>query len=266
VLKTMLDAAHARSIRVRAWMPQFHDQVAAKKHPSWQMKFLKDGKVRPYTGSNQKEYFVDPLNPEVQAYELSLIKEVVKKYPVDGIMLDWIRFDNYDMDLGDATRAKYRTVHGVDPVTLDFSKPSAALEQWNGFRTDGLAAYVKAVRGAVPATMNLGVYILPPEFVEVGQDAAKFNADVNALAPMCYFRDWGFSIDWTWSSCLTSTATKAGAAEIAPAMDSNLSDAQYQTLLGHMRTDFPQIKTIAWFEHGLWTEAQMTHIAAISAR
>jgi hypothetical protein len=266
VLQAMLDAAHARSIRVRAWIPQFHDQVAARKNPAWQMMSLQNGKVLPYTGSKQREYFVDPLNPEVQAYELSLIAEVTGRYAVDGVMLDWIRFDNYNMDLGDGTRARYLSLQGVDPLALDFSKPSAALAKWNSFRTDGLAQYVKAVRSAVPSAIDIGVYILPPEFVEVGQDAAKFNASVNALAPMCYFLDWGYPIDWFWSSCLASTAALAGQAEIAPAVDANLSDAQYAAMLAHLRSDFPQIKTIAWFQHGLWTEALMARLAAIAKR
>ncbi len=266
VLQAMLDAAHARQIRVRAWMPQFHDQVAAKAHPAWQMMSAKDGKVRPFTGSKQKEFFVDPLNPEVQAYELSLIEEVVQKYPIDGLMLDWIRFDDYNMDLGDATRAKYQALHGIDPLTLDFSKPGAALDRWNNFRTDGLAGYVRRVRSDVPANIEIGVYILPPEFVEVGQDAAKFNASVNALSPMCYFLDWGFPVDWFWSSCLASTATVAGQAEIAPAVDANLSDAQYAAMLTHMRSDFPQIKTIAWFQHEAWTPALLARVAQRSRR
>jgi hypothetical protein len=266
VLQAVLDAAHAHQIRVHAWMPQFHDQVAAKKHVSWQMMSAKKGKVRPFTGSHQREFFVDPLNPEVQAYELSLIREVVAKYPVDGLMLDWIRFDDYNMDLGDATRAKYQALHGIDPLTLDFSRPGAALEQWNSFRTDGLADYVRKVRSAVPTTMEIGVHLLPPEFVEVGQDAGKFNASVTTLAPMCYFKDWGFPLEWFWSSCLASTVHKAGQAEIAPAVDANLSDAQYAAMLDHMRRDFPQIKTIAWFQHEAWTAALMARVARLSTR
>ena len=266
VLQTLLDAAHARQIRVRAWLPQFHDQVAAKAHPSWQMRSAKNGKVQPFTGSHQKEFFVDPLNPEVQAYELSLIREVVEKYRVDGLMLDWIRFDDYNMDLGDTTRAKYQALHGIDPLTLDFSKPGAALDQWNDFRTDGLANYVSTVRSEVPAAIEIGVYILPPEFIEVGQDAAKFNTRVNTLAPMCYFKDWGFPVEWFWSSCLSSTVAKAGQAGIAPAIDANLSDAQYAAMLDHMRRDFAQIKTIAWFQHEAWTPALMARVARLSTR
>ena len=264
VLQAMLDASKAHNIRVRAWIPQFHDQVAAKLQPAWQMMAASQGRVAPYTGTRNQEYFVNPLHPEVQAYELSLIQEVTRRYPVDGVMLDWIRFDNYNMDLSDTTRQQYLARFQVDPLTLDFSKPSAALSQWNDYRTDGIAAYVQRVRNALPANMPLGVYILPPEFVEVAQDAGKFNTWIDSLGPMCYFVDWGFSLNWVWSSCLSTTAQKSGQADIVPAMDSQLSDAQYQQIFSHLRSDFPQIKTLSWFHHGKWTPELFQRIARLS--
>ena len=263
VLQTMLDEAHARGIQVRAWMPQFHDQVAAKKHPEWQMMALADGQVIPYTGSNQTEYFVNPLHPDVQAYELSLIEEVVTKYPVDGIMLDWIRFDNFNMDVSDFTRREYQSEFGINPLSLDLSAPSPALDQWNSFRTDGIAAYVERVRQIIPAKIHLGVYILPPEFVEVGQDAAKFNMHVDLLAPMCYFSDWGYPLEWFWENCLSSAAQKSGPAALVPVLDSHLADDEYRQIFTHIRRDFPQVRMLSWFYHEQWTEMMFTRLGEI---
>lgn len=263
VLRSMLAAAHARNIKVRAWIPQFHDQAAAKRHPAWRMMAYADGQVVPYTGSRQREYFVNPLDPAAQDYELSIIKEVAENYPVDGIMLDWLRFDNFNMDLGDFTRREYRSRYRLDPLNIEFSKAGEALDQWNDFRTDGIAAYVRSVRQNLPARMHLGVYILPPEFVEVGQNAGKFRQDVDSLAPMCYFRDWDFPLAWLWSGCLMTTARLSGDAEIVPAMDTQLDDAQYREIFAHLRRDFPQIKTLAWFHHGQWNAALLQRIAQL---
>lgn len=266
VLRAMIDAAHARGLRVQAWVPQFHDQVAAVAHPDWQMRRLKDGVVQPYQGARQTEYFVNPLDPAVQAYELAIVREIVARYAVDGVMLDWIRFDNFAMDLGPLTREQYRVRTGVDPLTLDFDTDNPGRVQWNEFRTDGLAAYVRAVRQAVGPTMALGVYILPPEFVEVGQDAAKFNGAVQAIAPMCYHRDWGYPLEWLWRSCLDSSLRKAGPAELVPTLDSHLEDADYAQLFAQLRTGFPQVHTLAWFFHGTWTESMLARIARLSGR
>jgi hypothetical protein len=264
VLGAMVAQAHARGIKVRAWVPQFHDQAAAKAHPAWQMMALVAGQVVPYTGSSSIEYFVNPLDPAVQAYELSILQEIAAHYAVDGFMLDWIRFDNFDMDLGAFTRQAYQAAGGPDPVGIDFTTANAARDAWNAWRTDGVAAYAHAVRQALPAATPIGVYILPPEFVEVGQDAAKFRRDADTLDPMCYFRDWGYPLDWWWSSCMASTAVKAGATRIAPAMDSDLTDAQYLLIAQHLRSTYPQVGALAWFYHGAWDATRMASIARVS--
>lgn len=264
VLQTMLEAAHARGLRVQAWIPQFHDQVAARANPAWQMRTLKNGAIVPYTGARQTEYFVNPLDPAVQAYQLAIVREVVTRYAVDGVMLDWIRFDDYPMDLGDVTRAQYQARHGVDPATIDFTRAGPERDRWNAFRTDGIAAQVAAVRTAVGPAMPLGVYILPPEFVEVGQDAAKFRTSADVLAPMCYHRDWGYPLPWLWDSCLHDTVARAGPAAVVPTLDSGLTDADYQALFAQLRTRFPQVRTLAWFFHDTWTEERLARIARLS--
>ena len=263
VLQAMIDAAHPLGIKVRAWVPQFHDQAAVLLHPQWQMMAMQNGQVVPYTGANNTEIFANPLDPGVQQYELSILKEIAANYAVDGMTLDWLRFDNYNMDLGTTTRQLYQAATGIDPVTIDFTLAGTARDQWNNFRTDGIAAYARNVRANLPATLPLGVFILPPDFVEVAQDAAKFNSQVNFLAPMCYFRDWGYTVDWVWNACLATTVQKAGTSAIFPTMDSGLTDDQYHQIFSHLRQDYKQVSTISWFYHGPWTEAMLKRIALI---
>ena len=38
------------------------------------------------------EWFLDPGNPEVRSYLTDLVSEVVSKYDVDGIHLDYVRY------------------------------------------------------------------------------------------------------------------------------------------------------------------------------
>jgi hypothetical protein len=230
------------------------------------MQALSHGRIEPYTGAHQAEHFVNPLDARVQAYELSLVREIVGRYPVDGVMLDWIRFDNFNMDLGPATRRAYRRRTGVDPAHIDFSQDSPARRRWNEFRTEAVARQVDAVRASMPRGKDLGVYIVPPEFVEVGQDAARFQAATDLLSPMCYHLDWGFDLEWQWHNCLPSTVAKAGRAEIVPAMDSMLADADYEAIFQHLHSSFPMIRRLAWFHHGRWDEARMSRIEALSHR
>jgi hypothetical protein len=79
VLRATLEAARPLGLRVRAWVPQFHDQVAARLQPAWAMQHLKDGRVVPYQGIKHPEYFVNPLHPEVQAYQLAILREITSE-------------------------------------------------------------------------------------------------------------------------------------------------------------------------------------------
>ncbi len=56
----------------------------------------------------QGEWFLDPGNPATKEYLLSLIKEVVTRYDVDGINLDYIRYPDQPKDFPDKdTYRKY---------------------------------------------------------------------------------------------------------------------------------------------------------------
>ena len=194
-------------------MPQFHDQVAAAAHPAWQMHALKDGRVRPYTGRDRKEFFLNPINSAARDYQRSLIEEIARDYDVDGIVIDWVRFDDYDMDLGDETRAKFKASAGFDPIDIDFSSDNPQRTQWNTWRSTQIADHVKQLRVALDAIkpgLEFGAYILPPEFIEVAQDAAQFSGSVTFLSPMAYYKDWGFPADLDRSKAAAADHRKSG--------------------------------------------------------
>jgi hypothetical protein len=265
VLASLIPLAHRKGIRVRAWIPQFHDQVAALAHPAWAMQSFHNGHLAPYQGNNHREYFVNPLDRMVQDYELSIIAEVVSHYDVDGVMLDWLRFDDFNMDLGSQTREHYRALRGVDPLDIDFSVDSAERAAWNAFREDGLAEYVTRVRLALPSSVSLGAFILPPEFVEVGQDASRFRQALQVVAPMCYSYDWGFALDWITDRCLADTVDRAGPVEVAPTLDSHLSESDHLHILQAMHQKYPMVHTVFWFYHDTWTRALLQHVNQVSA-
>ncbi|MFC6997257.1 alpha amylase family protein [Rufibacter roseus] len=56
------------------------------------------------TGANG---FVNPARPEVQAYEQSIVKEVVSRYNIDGIMLDYCRYNDINGDFSDFSKEKF---------------------------------------------------------------------------------------------------------------------------------------------------------------
>ncbi len=262
-LRETIRAAHQRGVKVRAWMPQFHDQVAARLHPEWQMLSLNDGRVVPYTGRQRKEFFVNPLNPAVRDYQRSLVEEVAHAYDIDGVVVDWVRFDDYAMDLGEGTRTKFRTSFGFDPIEIDFATPNLRRSQWNAWREAVIANHVRHLRATldgIKARLELGVYVLPPEFAEVAQDVAQFSDSVTFVSPMAYSRDWGFPSTWIVQTLLPQTMRKAGPASIIPVFDEDLTDEASRKLLPEISRSWPAINALAWFSYGRWTNVGLQRI------
>ncbi|WP_342562736.1 family 10 glycosylhydrolase [Paenibacillus sp. FSL R7-0345] len=268
-LQEVVTAAHAAGIKVHAWIPQFHDQEAFLKHPEWQMQALVNGVRIPFKGSNGNEYFVNPIRAEVQQYERSIIQEVIDNYDVDGVVLDWIRFDNYNMDVSDYTVAKYQAQFGYSPLTINFNTDSAKRQQWNEWRTEQIGEYVGDIREDIDQSANpdvqLGVYILPPEFTEVGQNVAKFKDDIDFVAPMAYFDDWDFNSDWVYSTSYgilkdTSDRISGSGAEIVATLDNDWTDDQYQEIYQGIRQNYPGVKRLSFFAYGAWPESELIKI------
>jgi len=264
-LADVIAEAHAKGIQVRAWIPQFHDKAAFDHDASWKMMALKNGQIAPFTGANGNEYFVNPIHPGVQAYERSIIREIVTNYDVDGVVLDWLRFDDYNMDMGTYTRQKYSALFGYDPSTIDFATDNAKRRQWNDWRTTQIGNYVRDVAadidGIVPDLFT-GVYILPPEFTEVGQDAAKFKNYVDFVSPMAYFADWGFTPSWVYdgTGILSQTRAKIGDKEIIPGLDVWWSNAEYHQIYAGIRSQQPEVQNLAFFLYGKWTDNDLKKI------
>ncbi len=103
-LQFIIDEAHARGIEVHAWWnvykvygtgtpPGSNPQHIVLTHPEL---------VKLYNG----EWWLDPGIPETKTYLLNLAMEMVRKYNVDGIHFDFIRYPNPDFN-DDATYAQY---------------------------------------------------------------------------------------------------------------------------------------------------------------
>jgi hypothetical protein len=269
VLDVTIRAAHRRGIKVRAWVPQFHDRSAAIRDPG-QLMWAYDGKrIRPFSGNGlHEQHFVNPLNAATQAYQRSLLHEIAKNYEVDGIVIDWVRFDDYNMDLGDESRRLFMEYSGLDALQIDFATENPRRLIWNVWRTKGIADYVAGVRRLIDETrpgLEFGVYILPPEFVEVAQDAGQFAQAVNFLSPMAYFRDWGKDAAWVNDKVLAQTRAKAPGTTIIPVFDCDWRESEYREILEGIRRDSPGIAALSWFTYGQWTGVIFQRISQLRA-
>jgi uncharacterized lipoprotein YddW (UPF0748 family) len=190
-LATVLENAHAAGLKVHAWVAvnlvsSSVSLPAAREHviyraPEWlmvprelaaEMKKVDVrspayiGRLARWTRAHAAEVeglYTSPVHPGAQAHVASVIGELVQKYAVDGIHLDYVRFPNEDFDyspsaielfkntilpgLSDRERRDAAARELLDPAAY----PNLFAERWNEFRRDGLTALVVKVRAAVKA-------------------------------------------------------------------------------------------------------------------
>jgi uncharacterized lipoprotein YddW (UPF0748 family) len=151
-LAYLCQQAHAAGIEVHAWLvtyrvsttwpPSGNPLLAA--HPEWMM----TPRASIGTGPTPiaTKYVLDPGCPEVQDYLVSIVREIVTNYPVDGINWDYIRYEQRDAGYpADASftnsgLARFHRITGRSDV------PTSTDSQWGDFRRRTIDELVRRCR------------------------------------------------------------------------------------------------------------------------
>jgi uncharacterized lipoprotein YddW (UPF0748 family) len=104
-LAPCVEAAHARGLRVHAWMFCFNteqatpERMAVFRARNWLL-----------TGEDGKErHWLDPSVPDVRFQMTQAARELATRYAVDGIHLDFVRYPDFTGSLGPTVRARFET-------------------------------------------------------------------------------------------------------------------------------------------------------------
>jgi uncharacterized lipoprotein YddW (UPF0748 family) len=264
VLAAAIEEGHARGIEILAWVPQFHDATAIERDPSWEMATLDEtGAVVPYVGAGG-ERFASPAHPGARAYERSIVREIAERYAVDGIVLDWIRYDGWATGLEEATASGYRVRYGVDPAAIDFAADGAERARWGEHRAEIVASHVREVRADLGPGVQLGAFVLPSAWTELSQDAGRFAEAVDRIYPMAYFDDWGLVPSWVFEEVVPRLRERVGEGPaIVPTLDEDWTDAQNEEVLAGLRARTPFVRSVAWFAYGDWSDALVARLAPL---
>jgi uncharacterized lipoprotein YddW (UPF0748 family) len=135
MLPILIDEAHKNHVEVHPWVWVFRAGYAKdmggilKDHPDWAC-VNKEGK----TLSANQGYWLDPCNPAVRGFLLSAFKELVDRFPIDGIQLDYVRFEDespVEYGFNDDCRSAFKAQYGIDPMDIQpFTKPVLDWEMW----------------------------------------------------------------------------------------------------------------------------------------
>jgi len=195
-----------RGLSVHAWVnvvPGWHGDKPPNNpkqlyhaHPDW---FLRDsaGRRQPLGWYSS----LNPCYPEVRQYLVGVMHEIVSRYPIDGLHMDYIRFPNEyskayegwpsvpDYPRDAKTLALFRQATG--------RTPDQAPQLWNQWRADQVTQLVQGIRTmmlrAKPrAVLTAAVGGVPEEHKRNHfQDSQRWIAEelVDGLYPMNYASD-----------------------------------------------------------------------------
>ncbi|MCS7031538.1 MAG: family 10 glycosylhydrolase [Gloeomargarita sp. SKYG116] len=92
----------------------------------------------------QDKPFLDPAHPQAREYLFRLFEEIVTRYDVDGLHLDYIRYPfqsgGVHYGYGMASRRAYQERTGIDPVTLAPHQPE--WQDWTNWRIQQVTDFV----------------------------------------------------------------------------------------------------------------------------
>jgi uncharacterized lipoprotein YddW (UPF0748 family) len=122
------------------------------------------GQLTRWTRTNQTRVdglYLSPLDPEAAAYLTNLVAATIRRYVVDGVYLDAVRFPGSDFDFSrhalEVFRARQRTqlttsersrldeIESIDPFGYTVEFPT----EWAAFKQARLTALVTQVRAAI---------------------------------------------------------------------------------------------------------------------
>ncbi len=191
------DEAKKRNISVHPWFCVFQESAVlgqVRQHPEWLIR-------------NDKGEMATTVNaalPQVREYELSLMAELLKNYPVDWIHLDYIRFpcspEEPYFSFDAQTRSLFEKAWGQDPLALK-SKDSGNLFwnewiEWNGEQVTQFVRDLRDVSKTVGRPVKISAAVFPSADkarVLIGQDWEGWAKQglIDMLCPMLYTNHHG---------------------------------------------------------------------------
>jgi len=236
-LATLLAESRPTGLRVHAWvsvnlvssateLPVSPEHLVYR-HPEWLMvprPIAQDvakldpnnpayiGKIARWTRGESdtvEGLYSSPLQPEAAAHTERVVTDLARRYDLDGIHLDYVRFPNPQFDYSRYSIAEFRAeirprlsaearrAVDADEATDLFAYPDRFPAEWTAFRRARLTTLVarirEGVRAARPSAMLTAAVFPDPQdaFTERLQDWRGWLGArlVDAVAPMAYTQE-----------------------------------------------------------------------------
>jgi len=237
-----ISQAHAAGLRVHAWIDvarvaapgelPFARNHVIYQHPEWLMvpraiaaellaidarnpDYL--GRLARWTRNNTDHIdglYISPVQPEAVVHLAEVVRDLVRRYAVDGVYLDHVQYPAADFDYSVKSVAAFRDfmhaqlplaerqrIDGIEAID-PFAYPNELPDQWRLFRQSQLTALVARLRSTVKAAR-------PTALV-----SAAVTSDT-AVAARDNLQDWRTWLENGFLDALCPMASGADATQVA---------------------------------------------------
>ncbi len=188
-------AAHKNGLEVHAWKVCWNLTAAP---PDFVARMRKEGRLQAAADGRTLNW-LSPSHPKNIEMELASLREIARKYPVDGIHLDYIRYPASDADFSPASRAAFERWLGRKAGGWpQAARPGGALHaKFCRWRADQITGFVRRAREEIRAInpkikLSAAVYGQYPDCAgSIGQDWGAWLGKglVDFVCPMNYTTD-----------------------------------------------------------------------------
>ena len=173
-LAYLLDTANGKGINIHAWVNVYF-LWSSKSLPKderhilhMQQQWLDTTEEWPVdvgkqlemvaVNNNNEGLFLSPNHPDVNEYLIKVFRELITNYDIDGLHLDYIRYQDAEYGRNPYAIARFKSESGNDPgpwflemerSTIASPRLIANMKRWNNFKRKAVTSLVKDTRALV---------------------------------------------------------------------------------------------------------------------
>jgi len=169
-LAYLLEKAHARGLKVHAWVntllvwsspkAPISSSHVLNSRPEWMMVDSRGVSLSTYSrakfnGLNLTGVFISVAGPEARRLIERFVLDLASRYPIDGIHFDYLRYPMRSVDFSPRLRSEFLKAYGVDPLELfavsrkqggrSDAETARLKKQWTAFRAEVITRFLRGV-------------------------------------------------------------------------------------------------------------------------
>jgi uncharacterized lipoprotein YddW (UPF0748 family) len=202
-LATLVQKAHAAGLEVHAWLVPYRvsatwppsGNTTLSAHPEWLMAVYSNMGAGPSKVSGV--YTLDPGSPDAQEYLLSIVRELVTNYQIDGINYDYIRYTDPMAGYPTVTSYDASSLARFQALTGYVGTPVPGDPGWCDFRRQTVGELVRRSRAEIAANTSNPRQPLrfTADLICSGDAPVSFTTS-DAYAQ--YFQNWEYWMQQGW--------------------------------------------------------------------